>query len=193
MHPFQVTVKFQTIPGTAEVGIDYSVTSTDVILYDGETTKPLPLEVINDQTPEVAESFRVILLEQITGGAVLGSPDEAEVIIQQSDDPYGNFGKLNDFKKHELYRKDHEMKSIHVFWYAMLQIGKLYPQVLLSRKSLNFYWRGGAIAQLVEQWSRNPATSVRNQGDALVLFGKVNPHYQVSQRGPKSVCPLVAY
>ncbi|XP_030832667.1 adhesion G-protein coupled receptor V1 isoform X3 [Strongylocentrotus purpuratus] len=87
-----VTVKFQTIPGTAEVGIDYSVTSTDVILYDGETTKPLPLEVINDQTPEVAETFRVILLEQITGGAVLGSPDEAEVIIQQSDDPYGNFG-----------------------------------------------------------------------------------------------------
>ncbi|XP_041464132.1 adhesion G-protein coupled receptor V1-like [Lytechinus variegatus] len=87
-----VTVKFQTIPGTAEVGVDYSVTSTDVILYDGETTKPLPLEVINDQTPEVAETFRVVLLEQITGGAVLGSPDEAEVIIEQSDDPYGNFG-----------------------------------------------------------------------------------------------------
>lgn len=99
MYSFQVTVKFQTIPGTAEVGIDYSVTSTDVILYDGETTKPLPLEVINDQTPEVAETFRVILLEQITGGAVLGSPDEAEVIIEQSDDPYGNFGKFDDFKK----------------------------------------------------------------------------------------------
>ena len=31
---------------------------------------------------------------------------------------------------------------------------------------------GGAIAQLVEQWSRNPTTPVRNQGDALVPFGK---------------------
>ena len=32
--------------------------------------------------------------------------------------------------------------------------------------------RGGAIAQLVKQWSRNPATRVRNQGNALVPFGK---------------------
>ena len=28
------------------------------------------------------------------------------------------------------------------------------------------------IAQSVEQWSRNPVTWVRNQGDALVPFGK---------------------
>ena len=28
------------------------------------------------------------------------------------------------------------------------------------------------IAQSVEQWSRNPVTRVRNQGDALVPFGK---------------------
>ncbi|XP_071506649.1 adhesion G-protein coupled receptor V1-like [Diadema antillarum] len=87
-----VTVKFQTIPGTADIGVDYSVTSTDVILYDGETTKPLPLEIINDQTPEIEETFRVVLLEQITGGAVLGSPSTAEVTIGMSDDPYGNFG-----------------------------------------------------------------------------------------------------
>ena len=31
---------------------------------------------------------------------------------------------------------------------------------------------GGAIAQSVEQWSRNPVTRVRNQYDALVPFRK---------------------
>ena len=31
---------------------------------------------------------------------------------------------------------------------------------------------GGAIAQSVEQWSCNPVTRARNQGDALVPFGK---------------------
>ena len=31
---------------------------------------------------------------------------------------------------------------------------------------------GGAIAQSVEQWSHNLVTRVRNQGDALVSFGK---------------------
>ena len=38
--------------------------------------------------------------------------------------------------------------------------------------NMNNIW-GGAIAQSVEQWSRNPVTQVRNQGDALVPFGKV--------------------
>ena len=33
-------------------------------------------------------------------------------------------------------------------------------------------FRGGAIAQSVEQWSRYPVTRVRNQVDALVPFGK---------------------
>ena len=44
---------------------------------------------------------------------------------------------------------------------------------------------GGAIAQSVEQSSRNPVTWVRNQG--------INPHYQVPRRGPKAVGRLVAY
>ena len=45
---------------------------------------------------------------------------------------------------------------------------------------------GGAIAQSVEQWSRNPVTRVRNQGDALVPFDKAsNPHCQVPRRDLK--------
>ena len=54
--------------------------------------------------------------------------------------------------------------------------------------------RGGMIAQSVEQWSRNPVTRVRNQGDALVSFGKaLILIYQVPRRGPKAVGRLVAY
>ena len=33
-------------------------------------------------------------------------------------------------------------------------------------------FREGAIAQSVQQWSRNPVTQVRNQGAALTPFGK---------------------
>ncbi|PIK34170.1 putative G-protein coupled receptor [Apostichopus japonicus] len=87
-----VTVKFQTIPGSALANVDYSVTSTDVILYGGETSKQLPIEIINDRIPERNETFLVRLLDQITGGAILGTPQEAEIMIESSDDPNGNFG-----------------------------------------------------------------------------------------------------
>ncbi|XP_038076858.1 adhesion G-protein coupled receptor V1-like isoform X2 [Patiria miniata] len=87
-----VTVTFQHIPGTAQQGLDYSVTSTNVIMYDGETHKAIPIEILNDRVPEVAESFQVVLLDQITGGAILGSPATCEVTIEPSDDPYGSFG-----------------------------------------------------------------------------------------------------
>lgn len=96
----QVTVKFQTIPESASANFDYSVTSTDVILYNGETSKQLPIEVINDRTPELEETFRVRLLDQITGGAILGSPVEAQILIEPSDDPNGNFGRV--LKSHNL-------------------------------------------------------------------------------------------
>ncbi|XP_022110249.1 G-protein coupled receptor 98-like isoform X2 [Acanthaster planci] len=87
-----VTVAFQHIPGTAQQGLDYSVTSTNVIMYSGETYKAIPIEILNDRVPEEAETFQVVLLDQITGGAILGSPTSCEVTIEPSDDPYGNFG-----------------------------------------------------------------------------------------------------
>ena len=41
-----------------------------------------------------------------------------------------------------------------------------------EQNGFNSLHRGGAISQSVEQWSRNPVSRVRNQGDALVPFGK---------------------
>ena len=87
-------MKFLTIAGSAQAGVDYSVTSSDVILLEGETYKALPIEILNDRIPESAETFQVRLLDQITGSAILGAPIEAEITIAPSDDPNGNFGEL---------------------------------------------------------------------------------------------------
>ena len=46
----------------------------------------------------------------------------------------------------------------------------------------------------LEQWSRNPVTRVRNQGDALVPFGKALILITRSLgEAPKAVVRLVAY
>ena len=56
-----------------------------------------------------------------------------------------------------------------------------------------YSWRVVQVKS-VEQWSRNPVTWVRNQGDALVPFGKaLILTDQVPRRGLKAVCRLVAF
>ncbi|XP_073534717.1 adhesion G-protein coupled receptor V1 isoform X1 [Phyllobates terribilis] len=86
-----VSVKFKAVPITATAGEDYSVASSDVVLLEGETSKAVPIYIINDINPEVEESFRVLLLNQTTGGALVGDIIEAVIIIEASDDPYGSF------------------------------------------------------------------------------------------------------
>lgn len=53
----------------------------------------MPIYIINDINPEVEESFYVQLLNQTTGGALLGSLTRAIITIEASDDPFGSFGK----------------------------------------------------------------------------------------------------
>ncbi|XP_071587409.1 adhesion G-protein coupled receptor V1 isoform X2 [Heliangelus exortis] len=86
-----VSVKFKAMPITATAGEDYSVASSDVVLLEGETSKAVPIYIINDINPEVEESFYVQLLNQTTGGALLGSLTKAIIIIEASDDPFGSF------------------------------------------------------------------------------------------------------
>lgn len=75
-------------------GEDYSVASSDVVLLEGETSKAVPIYIIDDINPEIEESFFVQLLNQTTGGALLGGLTQAVVTIEASDDPFGSFGKL---------------------------------------------------------------------------------------------------
>ncbi|NXX79900.1 GPR98 protein, partial [Urocolius indicus] len=86
-----VSVKFKAMPITATAGEDYSVASSDVVLLEGETSKAVPIYIINDVNPEVEESFYVQLLNQTTGGALLGSLTRAVITIEASDDPFGSF------------------------------------------------------------------------------------------------------
>lgn len=78
---------------STNLGEDYSVASSDVVLLEGETSKAVPIYIINDISPEVEESFYVQLLNQTTGGALLGSLTRAIITIEASDDPFGSFGK----------------------------------------------------------------------------------------------------
>ncbi|XP_018414734.1 PREDICTED: G-protein coupled receptor 98, partial [Nanorana parkeri] len=86
-----VSVKFKAVPVTATAGEDYTVGSSDVVLLEGETSKAMPIYIINDISPEVEESFKVLLLNQTTGGATVGDVTEATIVIEASDDPYGSF------------------------------------------------------------------------------------------------------
>ncbi|XP_063151499.1 adhesion G-protein coupled receptor V1 [Candoia aspera] len=86
-----VSVKFRAVPITATAGEDYSVASSDVVLLEGETSKAVPIYVINDINPEMEESFFVQLLNQTTGGALLGSLTQAVITIEASDNPFGSF------------------------------------------------------------------------------------------------------
>ncbi|KAJ8414918.1 hypothetical protein AAFF_G00024410 [Aldrovandia affinis] len=86
-----VSVKFRAVPMTARVGDDYSVASSDVVLLEGESSKPVPIYIINDNIPEREETFLIELLNQTTGGAMLGTPTQAVITILPSDDPFGAF------------------------------------------------------------------------------------------------------
>ena len=74
------------------VGEDYSVASTDVVLLEGESSKAVPIYIINDLVPELEESFLLELINQTTGGAVLGELTRTIITILPSDDPFGAFG-----------------------------------------------------------------------------------------------------
>ncbi|XP_077417871.1 adhesion G-protein coupled receptor V1 isoform X3 [Vanacampus margaritifer] len=86
-----VSVKFRAVPLTARVSEDYSVASTDVVLLEGESSKSVPIYVINDVVPELEETVVVELINQTTGGALLGELTRAIITILPSDDPFGAF------------------------------------------------------------------------------------------------------
>ncbi|XP_054994600.1 adhesion G-protein coupled receptor V1 [Sorex araneus] len=105
-----VSVKFKAVPITAVAGEDYSIASSDVVLLEGETSKAVPIYIINDIYPELEETFLVKLLNETTGGAKLGPSEEAVIIIEASDDPYGLFG----FQLTKLIVEEPEFSSVKV-------------------------------------------------------------------------------
>lgn len=46
----QVSVRFMVVDGSAHYGRDYTVTSTDVMMADGEHEKRVPIEIVDDRS-----------------------------------------------------------------------------------------------------------------------------------------------
>ncbi|XP_045141134.1 adhesion G-protein coupled receptor V1 [Echinops telfairi] len=143
-----VSVKFKAMPITAIAGEDYSIASSDVVLLEGETSKAVPVYIINDIYPELEESFLVQLLNETTGGARLGALTEAVIIIEASDDPYGLFG----FQITKLIVEEPEFNSVKV-------------NLLIIRNS-------GTLGNVTVQW----VATINGQlatGDLRVVSGNV--------------------
>ena len=84
-----VSVQYATSDGTATAGSDYTAASGTLTFADGETSKSFTVSTTQDSAVEGDETF-VLALSSPTGGAALGSPDQAVVVIQDDDvDPAG--------------------------------------------------------------------------------------------------------
>ena len=53
-----MTVKFEVVDVTATSRYDYSVTSSEITLLSGEKKKDIPIDIIDDITPELSETLK---------------------------------------------------------------------------------------------------------------------------------------
>jgi len=81
-----VTVQYATADLTATAPADYTSTSGTLTFNDGETSKTITMALVDDNTPEGSESFKISLTNP-TGGAILGGIASATVHIQDNDLP----------------------------------------------------------------------------------------------------------
>lgn len=79
-----VTVEYITLSDTASAGSDYATTSGTLSFAGGEVAKTLQVTIINDLFPE-GDEFVTLLLGDVTGAGVLGSPSVARLRINTSD------------------------------------------------------------------------------------------------------------
>jgi hypothetical protein len=88
------TVQVLLADGTATAG-DYSVPANPVLLSfaDGETSKPVIIDIVGDTTFELDETFTLTL--QAATGASLGAPTVATATIQNDDFPPGGLITLS--------------------------------------------------------------------------------------------------
>lgn len=79
------TVAYATGGGTAAAGDDYAPTSGTLSWADGDAAdKTFTVPILDDTLPEIYESL-IVTLGSPTGGAALGSPFEATLVIRNDD------------------------------------------------------------------------------------------------------------
>ncbi|MFQ5400301.1 MAG: Calx-beta domain-containing protein, partial [Anaerolineae bacterium] len=77
-----VTVDYVTSDGTAVAGSDYTAVSGTLTFGDGETSKTFTVTILNDSVNDPDETV-ILALINATGGAVLGTPSQATLRINQ--------------------------------------------------------------------------------------------------------------
>ncbi|MBI1903872.1 MAG: hypothetical protein HYS13_22440 [Planctomycetia bacterium] len=70
-----VLVKFKTVPGSAATGLDYEAHDEILRFNPGQTTKEVKVKTVDDQGPELTESFTVTLSNPVN--ATLGTAVDA--------------------------------------------------------------------------------------------------------------------
>jgi uncharacterized repeat protein (TIGR01451 family) len=82
-----VTVNYAASNGTATAGQDFTANSGTLTFASGETSKSFTMTVNDDHIFEGDETFN-LTLSNVTGGAVLGTPATAVVVITENDKPH---------------------------------------------------------------------------------------------------------
>lgn len=78
------TVDYATSDGTATSGSDYTATSGTLAFADGEISKTFTIAITNDSVTENDETIN-LTLNNVIGGAALGSPNTTVLTITQAD------------------------------------------------------------------------------------------------------------
>ncbi|MBZ0089054.1 MAG: hypothetical protein K8H90_01620, partial [Thermoanaerobaculia bacterium] len=79
-----VTVHFASSDGSASAGSDYSAVSGTLTFGADETSKSIPVPLLDDHASEPAEAF-LVTLSNPGGGATLGSFTVSQVVIVDDD------------------------------------------------------------------------------------------------------------
>ena len=82
-----VSVQYTTGDDTARAGSDYTATSGTLHFADGETSKTFTVPIIKDTVPEQDETVNLVL-SNVTGGAMLVTPNQAVLTITEKYNTY---------------------------------------------------------------------------------------------------------
>ncbi len=90
-----VSVAWATVNGSATSPGDFTGASGVLNFAAGETSKPIVIQIVDDNVAEAIEQFTVAL-SNVTGGATIGSANTATVVISDNDTPGPNGLVLNE-------------------------------------------------------------------------------------------------
>lgn len=79
-----VTIDYASSDGSATAGQDYSATSGTLSFADGETSRSFDVALLDDTVYEGDETV-TLALSNVTGGALMGSPDNAVLTILEDE------------------------------------------------------------------------------------------------------------